>query len=338
MTGSRRVRGVVRLVTVGALASACNSIDIGDRDPLVVATPSVATTAPAASVVPGCSAPTAGLHEITLAGGGAPHPVRIVVPTSFADALLPVVIGFHGLGSDGAGQARLSGYEALAEQEGFIAVHPTGVPNGDDTRTAWQLAARSGADADEHDDLAFTVALIDELVGSWCVDPARVYVTGMSNGGFFTARLVCELSDRIAGAVSVAGMFHPDGCAPARPVPYLAFHGTADDFVPFDGDGESVLLGSGTSLPVEFFSTDMPAAFAAFAAGAGCEPEPIDTVFDPDMIRHAYRGCREGVPMAFIEVVGGGHSWPGAAGVPPAELDATVDGWAFLQPLALAPA
>ena len=164
----------------------------------------------------------------------------------------------------------------------------------------------------------------------------------MSNGGFFTARLVCELSDRIAAAISVAGLFHPDTCAPGRVVPYLAFHGTADEFVPFDGDGESLLRLDGTSLPDEFFTTDIPSAFGRFAAGAGCDATPVDTVLEAvpgtdggTMIRHSYGGCDGAVPMAFVEVVGGGHTWPRSDGVPPSALDATLDGWAFLSAFTL---
>ena len=123
-------------------------------------------------------------------------------------------------------------------------------------------------------------------------------------------------------------------------MPFLAFHGTADEFVPFDGDGESVLRLEGTSLPDEFFTTDMPSAFARFAAGAGCDAAPVDTVLEGGggtMIRHHFGGCDGAVPMTFVEVVGGGHTWPGAEGVPPSALDATLDGWAFLSAFTLPP-
>ena len=133
------------------------------------------------------------------------------VPSAYAGSPLPVVIDWHGLGSNGPHQAMYSGYESVAEAEGFIVVHPTGV--ADAPRRAELVAAVPGAGR-ERDDLAFAGALIDELVANWCADPARVYSTGMSNGGFFTARLICEMSDRIAAAVSVAGTYHPEGCDP----------------------------------------------------------------------------------------------------------------------------
>ena len=114
-----------------------------------------------------------------------------------------------------------SDYEAVAEEQGFIVVHPTGVADEPGGPNSWQLFHSEG---DTRDDLAFAGALIDELVANWCADPTRVYSTGMSNGGFFTAHLICEMADRIAAAVSVAGTYHPPGCVPSRDVPYMAIH------------------------------------------------------------------------------------------------------------------
>jgi polyhydroxybutyrate depolymerase len=234
----------------------------------------------------------------------------------------------------------LTGYEGLAETEGFIAVHPTGVPGLRGGGNSWQLA--DGQDP-TRDDLAFADTLMDTLVAEWCADPTRIYSTGMSNGGFFTARLVCERADRIAAAVSVAGTYHPDGCTPARSVPYLAYHGTADAVVPYNGGGQSVLnTGNDPALRV-FFEQVMPDEFGEFAADAGCSPEPTVTPVGQDVIRHDYGGCADGTPMTFFEVTGGGHTWPSSPiadaiavlGYTTKDVDATIDGWAFLQQHAL---
>ena len=53
--------------------------------------------------------------------------MRVFVPSVYAGSPLPVVIDWHGLGSNGPQQAMYSGYESVAEAEGFIVVHPTGV-------------------------------------------------------------------------------------------------------------------------------------------------------------------------------------------------------------------
>ena len=258
-----------------------------------------------ARVRPACDTLTPGVSEFTLDAGGAVHDVRIFMPTTVVSDPAPVVLNWHGLGSNGAEQAAFSGYETLAEEEGFIAVHATGVAAADDDRNSWEL---TDFDTPERDDLAFADSLIDTVVADWCADSDRVYSTGMSNGGFFTAELVCGRADRIAAAVSVAGITHPESCEPTRPVPYLAFHGTDDDVVPYGGTGESTLVDEVD--PDGFFGQVMPDEFAEFAADAGCDPDPARTEETPEVISFAYSGCDDDVPMTFYEIVGGGHTWP----------------------------
>ena len=297
---------------------------------------SATTTGVTASTTPTCGDLVVGVSEFTLTAGGADHPVRVFVPSTYAGAALPLVVNWHGLGGNGREQAAVTRYEELAEREGFIAVHPTGVPAEGDSRNSWQLAPTPG----ERDDLRFVDHLLDRLIADWCVDANRVYSTGMSNGGFFTARLVCEMADRLAAASSVAGLYHVDDCAPSRPVPYRAYHGTDDTFVPFDGDGRSVLLGAGSDPALSvFFEQVMPDEFAEFAADAGCDPTPTATTID-DVIRYDYIGCTNDTPMSFFEVTGGGHTWPNwpvadavAAlfGYTTTAVDATVDSWQFFE-------
>jgi polyhydroxybutyrate depolymerase len=327
----RRVRA--RLVLLAAVLGACSS----GNEPFLVAPPTtVATvgnrpvgTGDGAAPDPACASVPGGLQETTVEGGGVVHPVRIFVPPAFRGTRLPAVVSFHGLGSDAAGQAALTGFEELATTEGFLVVQPTGVPNAGDPRAGWQLV--SSPPDPSHDDVAFARVLLDEIVNEWCADSTRLYVAGMSNGGFFATRLICELGDRIAGALAVGGVSFPDGCAPLRPVPLLAFHGTADDFVPYDGNGVSVLAGTG-DLPGELFDSQIPAEVGAFAAAAGCAPTPTSTPFDATMVRYAYQQCRDGSLVTLVEMVDGGHVWPRRPAWP---IDATVDGWAFLSQFAL---
>jgi polyhydroxybutyrate depolymerase len=321
----------------GTDASTTSEPDPSDGGVLVIDGP--------ARVRPSCDSLTRGVTDFTLDAGGGVHDVRVFVPTQVSSDPAPVVLDWHGLGSNGFEQAAFSGYETLAEEEGFVVVHPTGL-GIDGGPNSWQLddVGESGVD-----DLAFADALIDTLVADWCGDPDRIYSTGMSNGGFFTAQLVCERADRIAAAVSVAGVTHGDGCDPARPVPYLAFHGTGDDVVPFAGGGDSTLL-AGLDLDeaeveqfVDFFSQVMPDEFAEFAADAGCDLDPERVEETPEVISYAYTGCEDGVPMTFYEIVGGGHTWPDSPladqladlGFFTDDISATVDGWAFMSQFSL---
>ena len=89
------------------------------------------------------------------------------------------------------------------------------------------------------DDVAFMRDLIaPDLSDQFCIDPARIYVNGMSNGGGMTNRLACELSDQIAAVAWSSGAYtdFPGGCHPTRPVPVMAFHGKEDPIVPYEGN------------------------------------------------------------------------------------------------------
>jgi poly(3-hydroxybutyrate) depolymerase len=91
----------------------------------------------------------------------------------------------------------------------------------------------------------FTLDLISELEKKYCVDPARIYSAGKSNGGGFTGLLACdsEASKRIAAFAVVSGAFYRDNktnelpaCTPGRKsVPWMEFHGYADDTIPYVG-------------------------------------------------------------------------------------------------------
>ena len=282
--------------------------------------------------------PADGATTLEVVGGGVTAGVRVFVPpaTPGDDGLLPAVLDWHGLGSDGGQQALLTGYDDLAAREGFVAVHPTG-PRGLGGQRSWELAQ---LDVPDRDDIEFAGALIDRLVAEFCVDPGRVYSTGMSNGGFFTSRLVCELAGRIAAAVSVAGVTHPDDCEPSRPVPFLAFHGTADRIVPYAGGTSALALGPTTPEVEAFFDQVMPDEFAEFAADFGCDGVPVASTIGDEVTRFDYVECDGDVPLAFHEIEGGGHTWPGSAlgpvltgalGRTTTDVDATADGWEFMS-------
>ena len=96
-------------------------------------------------------------------------------------------------------------------------------------RPGWEIHTIDG-----NRDVAFTRALLDELERRYCIDTARVFVTGFSNGAFFSSLLGCTLADRIAAVAPVSGGPVPAGCAPARGVPILIQHGRLDPLIPVE--------------------------------------------------------------------------------------------------------
>ncbi len=284
-----------------------------------------------------CSPPSRGVSDIELAVGGFGYAVRIFVPASIGSFPAPVVLNFHGLGSDGTQQAAFSGYESLAEEEAFIVAHPTGPAAAPGSPNSWQLVDDGGP----RDDLEFADALIDELTATWCGDISRVYATGMSNGGYFTARLVCERADRIAAGVSVAALTHPDDCSPDRPVPYRGYHGTDDRVVPYAG-GDSVLFGPDVPDALrELFALSIRDEFEQFASEFGCDLPADESTIGADVTRLAYPACDAIPDLELFVVVGGGHTWPGSPladalagaglGTFTDTVSATRDGWAFMS-------
>ncbi|MDG1721063.1 MAG: PHB depolymerase family esterase, partial [Bacteroidia bacterium] len=148
---------------------------------------------------------------------------------------VPLVLNFHGYGSNANEQMFYGDFRDIADTEGFLLVHPQGsILNGDQQ---WNVGFLGNLN--KTDDVGFTAALIDELANSYTINLDRVYATGFSNGGFMSFLLACQLSEKIAAVASVTGSMTPDtydACNAQQPTPILQIHGTGDSTVPYNGD------------------------------------------------------------------------------------------------------
>lgn len=273
----------------------------------------------------GCSQPEPeDLPGQLVTSDGERRTFRVALPRNYDQSTpAPLVFDFHGLGSEGFQQALVSGIDAAASQNGYIAVIPDGAVNDLLGTRLWNLAAgNEGPLADlAVDDVAFVNELLDTLEAELCIDTARVYSMGLSNGGFFSTVLACEMADRIAAVATVAGITHPDDCDPARPVPVLHFHGTDDDVVPFDG-GASSLTGQGGSLgdlegeQLEDFADSLfqpiETEVEQWAEANGCDPEPTVSEISAVVERRVFDSCGLDASVEFYVIEGGGHTWPGS--------------------------
>ena len=166
-----------------------------------------------------------------------------------------------------------------------------------------------------------------------CVDPQRVYSTGMSNGGGLTVVLACAVADRFAAFAPVAVTAYSNLCAQAQPVPIVAFAGTADPIVPFTG-GKVQCCGGATVLAA-------PDSMAAWARHDGCGVNFTDARLSSEVTRRTWSGCRAGSAVVFYIIEGGGHTWPGAIpiqrfGLTTKQIDASSTIWQFFSEHALA--
>ena len=155
-------------------------------------------------------------NRFMLTVGGLPRTFDVHLPANYDPSkATPVVLNFHGLGSNAGQQQAYSKMIAKSDAEGFIAVHPEGTG----ARQSWNAGyCCEAAVQNNTDDVAFVRAMLDELESRLCVDKDRVFAAGMSNGGFMSHRLACDLSDRIAAVAPVAGYNVTMACAPGRAV------------------------------------------------------------------------------------------------------------------------
>jgi polyhydroxybutyrate depolymerase len=240
----------------------------------------------------------------------------IRVPARAARRPSALVVALHGGGASGRFMKRYSGLARVSDRAGFVAVFP----DATGAHRFWNLDATTAPD-----DVGFVDALIQQVATVACVDPDRVFAVGVSNGGGLTARLGCELSGRVSGIVVVAGGFaRLPACRPVRPVSVLEIHGSDDASVPYGGD------------PKDGRGGDVRTWLAGWARRDGCEGTTPRRTVAPRSLRIDWRGCVADVALAHIQVLGGGHQWPGASPPdpgPPSTFSAAQQAWAFLAPL-----
>lgn len=273
----------------------------------------------------GCGAAepvAAGEERVTTTSGGTERWYLRHVPEVHDGATpVPLVVDLHGYSEGAEVHVQMSGLTALGESEGFVTL----TPHGEGEVPRWDTTLGG-------DDLTFVGDLLDEAEADLCVDTNRVYVTGLSNGAFMTSAVACQYADRVAAVAPVAGVRDIDGCDPARPVPVVAFHGTDDRFVAFDGglgeaaadlpapDGSGRTLGDlqaageegqVTGADPEPGGPSVPEITAAWAERNGCDPE-TETEQAADDVTREWHGCPTGAEVELYRIEDGGHTWPGS--------------------------
>ena len=217
----------------------------------------------------------------------------------------PLVLSFHGAGLWGAAQRDISGWNEVADDEGFIVVYPSGM--GGRGLRVWHEDAGNRHARDNR----FIAELIDTLRARYNIDATRIYANGLSNGGGMSFALSCALSDRIA-AVGLVGSAQTEpwhSCRDSTPVPMINFHGTDDRFAGYRG-GTSWVLPRGRSFPSQLVWT------ANWARRNRCASVPVYSQIAPDVTRRSYSHCARNADVELYTIEGGGHTWPGGGASP----------------------
>lgn len=249
----------------------------------------------------------------------------------------PLLVVFHGrLGSPATIRTESGyGFDRLAERDGFVVAYPQGIDG------RWTSCRRSDNDPARRgvDDVAFFDALVERLRRELGVDPARVFVAGVSNGGQFVYRLALERPRTVAGAAVFAAALPTGGdnlCVPrGPPPPMMIVDGTDDPISPYQG-GMVSLFGF-SNLGIVLSATDT----ARYFAGPGPGPEiahlaPRSRGDRTWAERAVWR--RPGRNVVLVTVHGGGHVVPQAAYRPPrllgrvtSAIDGPAEAWEFFR-------
>ena len=254
-----------------------------------------------------------------------------------ASGPLPVVINFHGGGSNAEQQEKFSGMDAVADREHFIVVYPNGT--GRAGFLVWNAGTCCGrAPMQRIDDVAFTRAVIADLAKRTPIDRTRVYATGMSNGSMMTYRIAAEAPDLIAAAAPVAGSMVLMQFHPTLPVPIMHFHSVDDPRALYNG-------GLGPPFPMTMTRVEHPPVeqqLAKWIAHNGCPATPKVEKRLADKTTSAtklvYAPCTTGATVVLWKLTGSGHVWPGRPvrterllGKPNLLVDANEEMWAFFR-------
>lgn len=236
---------------------------------------------------------------------------RLFAPLALErDRPAPVLLVLHGVGDSGEGMVGATQLDRVASTEDFIVAYPDGVNQTWNGGYCCLGQAKTGPD-----DVAFLARVIDDVQANHKVDPARVYVVGVSAGAIMAYRLGCELAGRISGVGSVAGAMILDGCQPTKAVSVIEIHGTADRLVPYEGGRTA----GGATQP----SPPSRAVVRRWAELNRCPVAPADHTEGP-VSTSTWTGCSGGTAVKLITIDGGGHTWF-APGFGPADgaIDAT---------------
>lgn len=230
----------------------------------------------------------------------------LYVPNSYDPSTpTPLVISMHGFADWPAHHMRVSGWNEVADDYGFIMAYPMG------TKFPLRWIAHTPVDesGSPNPDVIFISDLIQKFKEDFNIDAGRIYTNGFSNGAGLSYMLVCTTGNQIAASGGVAGsyLFPWEECQPSRPIPAIFFHGTEDKIVPYDG---------GTSDRYDFPFPAIPDFAAKWAENNKCDLNAVTLPSTSEMSGIRYTNCEDNADVVFYTVYGGGHSWPGGSGLP----------------------
>lgn len=222
-----------------------------------------------------------GDQTLTLMHDGIERRYEVHIPPGYTGTTaVPLMLVIHGAHNTPQMARSWSKMDAVADKNGFIIAYPAGVD-------CWNAGSILPGCTAADDDLGFLLSVVDDVSNHTCIDPKRVFASGISNGAMMAQYLGCQAADVFAAVAGVAG---PGGrCTPSRPITVVYFHGTADTTVGF---------------------SSAESTFTGWASRDDCTGEPVETYNQGSTVCRTYQNCNEGVEVAFCAITGMGHCWP----------------------------
>jgi polyhydroxybutyrate depolymerase len=244
-----------------------------------------------------------GSHSLTKKIDGHKRVVIVHVPSHYTSTKpVALILNLHGSGSTALDQEFFSGMDATSDDDTFIVAYPQGlIASG--SGFDWNvpnvpLVGGAYAPADSGNDVTFLVDLVSALDSTYCVNRNEVYATGMSGGGRMASQLACDASGVFAAVAPVAGLRFPTPCPATRPVPIVAFHGTADPVDPYKGHGQA------------YWTYSVKEAASLWAAHDACTSGATVGQHNGYTLT-SYARCNGGASVELYSLKGEGHEWPG---------------------------
>lgn len=220
----------------------------------------------------------------------------------------PAIVAFHGLNQSIESLRQSWTLDAVADREGFHVIYPEAVGGRWAYADTRPVALPNGGQVD---DVGFFTTLVEKLTADKVVDPARIYVVGVSNGGLMVWTLACQAADRIAAAAPlISGMIERQAelCSPKRLAPLMAIAGTDDWAQAYDG-----------AMGANFRLMSIPESLEFWRRLRGCADHkltPIPQRERADLtaaILIEWTQCANPSPQRFFRIQGGGHYLPSFA-------------------------
>jgi polyhydroxybutyrate depolymerase len=236
---------------------------------------------------------------------------------------MPLVLAFHGRGTDGNGPAfaQRTGFHMLAEREGFVVIFPDGIDH------RW-LDGGNLNDPTAPDDVKFVEAILDEERKLREFDPARIYATGFSNGGAFAQLLAIRLPGRIAAVGSAGASLaytYLDELSLAEPFSVIMSCGTGDHFCSCEPMGFDYLMPMKSTIEALIMDSECN------AVGMHTELEDEGPDDGCRFTRSLWTGCEHNTEIELLWAKGGRHNWYGHDPVGCQDVDITRLFWEFFR-------